>query len=126
MAEARRRAVQRRSEQSVRTVEVQDGVAAGDVERERVVELEALVGYIRCDAGVGDEARGPDYESLGGGGDGGDWVGVVEGVEDERARVAPDLVRLVAARGGCAERVGHGGVAAVWAALDAQYAPGVR
>lgn len=126
MAEARRRAVQRRSEQSVRTVEVQDGVAAGDVERERVVELEALVGYIRCDAGVGDEARGLDDETLGGGRDGGDWIGVVEGVEDECASVAPDLVRLVAARGGRAERVGHGGVAAVWAALDAQYAPGAR
>lgn len=118
MAEARRRAVERRSEEGVGAVEVEDGVAAGDVEGEGVVELEALVDYIGCDAGVGAEGGGAEDQSLGGRGDGFDWVGVVEGVEEEGARGTADLVRLVAARRGCAEGVGDGGGTAVWAARE--------
>lgn len=119
-------AVQRRPEESVGTIEVQDGVAAGDVEGERLVELDSLVDHVRRDAGVGHEAGGAYDESLRGGGDGGDWVRVVERVEEEGPRVAADLVRLVAARGARAERVGDGGVAAVRAELDGNPAPGAR
>lgn len=83
MAEAGRRAVERRPEEAVGAVEVEDGVAAGDVEREGGVELDALVGHVRRHAGVGKEAGGPDHEPLVGRGDGGDRVGVVEGVEHQ-------------------------------------------
>lgn len=119
-------AVQRRAEESVGTIEVQDGVAAGDVEGEGLVELDSLVDHVRRDARVGHKAGGANDESLRGGGDGGNRVRVVERVEQEGARVAADLVRLVAARGARAERVGHGGVAAVRAELDGKSAPGAR
>lgn len=64
VAEADGGAVQRRPEKRVRTVEVQDGVAAGDVEGKALVELDSLVGEIGGDAGVTGEARRPDHEPL--------------------------------------------------------------
>lgn len=71
------------------------------------------MGDIRCDAGVGEEARGADHQPLDFGVDGDDRVGVVERVESQRARVAPDLVRLVPTGGASAQRIGDGGAAAV-------------
>lgn len=107
VAEARRRAVQRRVEQRGVAVEVEDGVAAGDVEGQGGVELDALVDEVGGDAGVGEQARGLDHEPLVLRVDGGDRVRVVEGVEEEGpAGVALDLVGLVAARGGRAQRIG--------------------
>lgn len=83
MTQARRRAIQRRLEKRVRTVEVDDGVAAGDVKGEGIVELDALMDFIGGDAGVGYERSGSDHEALGLRVDGLDRVGVVEGVEYE-------------------------------------------
>ena len=130
VAETRGRAIQRRAEQVGGAVEVQDGVAAGDVEWERAVELETLVDEIGGDAGgVGDQGGGLDHEALGGGVDGCDWIRVVEGVEHQRAaasrRVAADFVGLVAAGGARAEWVWDCGVAAVGALFGGGCAPGV-
>lgn len=81
MAEAVGGAVQRRSEQAVGAVEVEDCVAAGDVEGRGHVELEAVGGEVLRDAGVGEEWSRGDHEALGGRGNGGDRVCVVDGVE---------------------------------------------
>lgn len=120
MTEARRRAIQRRSQEVSRTVEVHDSVTAGDVEGQRAVKLDALGGQISCDAGVVTvivyEAGGSDHEPLGLPGNGDDGVRVVEGVEIECARVAADLVGLVATVGSGAEWVWYRGGAAVRAA----------
>ena len=53
MAETGGGAVERGAEEGVGAVEVHDGVAAGDVEEERRVELDTLGGDIGCDAGGG-------------------------------------------------------------------------
>lgn len=80
MAEAVGGAVQRRAEQAVGAVEVEDGVTACDVEGRGLVELEAVGGEVPRDAGVGEEGSGRDHEALGGRGNGGDRVCVVDGV----------------------------------------------
>ena len=64
MAEARRRAVQRRLEKQIRTVEVDDGVAAGDVEGEGIVEFDTLVNFIGRDACVWQQGCGTDHKPL--------------------------------------------------------------
>lgn len=112
MAEAGGGAVEGGVEDVVGAVEVEDGVAAGYVEGGGGVELEAVRGEVGGDAGVREERRRRDGEALGGGGDGGDGVGVVGGVEQEGAAGAPDFVGGVSAGGGGAEGVGNGGRAA--------------
>lgn len=83
VAEARRRAVERRVEEGVGAVQVHDGVAAGDVEGQGVVELHALGPQVRRHAAAGHERCWPDDEPPGGRADGDDRVGVVEGREGE-------------------------------------------
>lgn len=126
MAQAIRRAIQRRSEDVYGTVEVEDGVAASDVEGEGVVKLHALVDEIRCDAGVGQELRGSDHETLVGGIDGRDRVGGVDRIELERARIAPDLIGLVSTGETGAERVRNCAVAAVRTAFRGGCRPGAH
>lgn len=107
MAEAVGGAVERGEEEAGGAIEEHDGVAAADVEGEGAVELDALGGEIRGDAGAaGHEGRRSDDEALGGGADGGDGVrGAVEGVEEEGFGrvVASDLVGRVAAAGARAQ-----------------------
>lgn len=55
VAEAGGGAVEWGGEEESGAVEVHDGVAAGDVEREGGVQLDAEGGEILCDAGVGEE-----------------------------------------------------------------------
>lgn len=113
MAEAVGGAVQRRAEKAVGAVEVEDGVASGDVEGRGRVELEAVGGEILRDAGVGEEGSGGDHEALGDRGNGGDRVCIVDGVEYEcGGGIAADFVVGISAAGGGAERVGDGGGAA--------------
>lgn len=64
MAQAGGGTVQGRTEQSGGTVHVHDGVAAGDVKRQAVVELDALGHKVGCDASVGQETGGLDHEPL--------------------------------------------------------------
>lgn len=58
-------------------------------------------------------------------GDGGDWVSVVDGVEEKGAGVASDFIQLVAAVWSGAERVGDWGGATVGADLEGQCTYGV-
>lgn len=64
MAQTRRGTVQWGSQQRVGTVEVHDGVAAGDVEGKAAIELDAFGGQIRCDACVREEIGRLDHEPL--------------------------------------------------------------
>lgn len=98
-------------------VEVDDGVGAGDVEGEGVVELDPLVGFVGGDAGVGEEGCGLDDEALGFGVDGEDGVGVVQRVQEEAvaAAAAPYFVGGVAAPWAGAQGERHPRVAAGWA-----------
>lgn len=55
MAETIGRAVEWGPQERLGAVEEHDGVVTRDVKRCRLVELDALGGDIRCDAGVGEE-----------------------------------------------------------------------
>lgn len=118
MTQAGGGAVQGGKEKRVGTVEVDDGVATGDVKGEGVVKADAAVDLIGGDTCVGYEGGGSDDESLGLGVDGMEGVGVVEGVEDEGAGAAADLVGGVTAIGRGAERVRYRGAAAVGATRE--------
>lgn len=76
-------AVERRLEQREGAVEVDNGVGACDVERERVVQVDPFVDLVCGDARAGHEGSGLDHEALGSRVDGLDWVGGVYRVEHQ-------------------------------------------